>query len=197
MTGWFKRNVLGDGDQGGGWSDLFFRVPPKHPDSRDIFLGGAGLITAVRGVLYLFGAAPQAELFKILGPLFTTIWSVAWIVVGGGAFIVACTGHRWVEVDRLAGFGLMMIWWLFGLMFVFSIFFESDRDRLVLDLTQGFILIITGMVLAAGVVQGIRKTQEINLRKLAVERIRSLERDLAEITSENQRLRREAGEHRG
>ncbi len=181
------------GDEGG-WADLFFRVPPKHPDARDIFLGGAGLITGVRGALYLVSQPPQGELFKILGPVFVGVWSWIWIIGGFGVLAVAVTGHRWPEVDRVAGFGLMMIWWIWGGIYLLSGIFWSVGDRRDIDLVQGAFLVLTGIVLSAGVIQGIRKTQEIQLRKLAMQRLREQDRNLAILIGENDKLREEKTE---
>lgn len=172
--------------------DLIFRVPPKHPDARDIYLGGIGLLTAFRGLQYIFGTPPTAAMFVKLGPIFTSAWSWIWVVCGIGVVAVACTGHRWPEVDRLAGFGLMMIWWMWAGIYALSgIFFPGERRAGDLLIAVG--LFMTGIVMSAGVIQGIRKTQELALRKIAMDQIRGLEQALAEITSENQRLRREAG----
>lgn len=190
MSGRISRFINGES----GWTDLIFRTPPNHPDARDIYLGGAGILTGVRGIFYLEGTPPQAELFKLLGPIFTITWSWIWVVAGFAVAGVTFTKHRWPEWDRMAGFALMMIWWVWGFLYLASgLFFGDDPDRRAVDLLQGLVLILTGIVLTAGVVVGIRKTQEMHLRLLAQEENSRLKLALAEITGENQRLRKEAG----
>ena len=167
-------------------SNLFFRTPPRHPDARDVYLGGCGLITSIRGLFYLV-EDPQAALFTIAGQAFILTW--AWIWVLGGLFVlgVAFTGHKWPELDRYAAFSLMMIWWVWGFMYLVSVTIDSGR-RLA-DAYAGGISVITGLVLTAGVIVSIRKTQEIELRQIAVGRIRELEVQARELAEDNERLR--------
>lgn len=165
---------------------LVFRSPPHHPDARDVYLGGCGVITFVRGLLYLVNA-PQGAVFHQIGELFIDVWS--WIWVGGGIFtvFVAFTGHKWPELDRFAAFLLMMIWWVWGGLYLLSATIDSDRRTT--DLYAGLTLVFTGIVLSAGVILAIRKTQEIMLRQVAVQRIRELEEINGALVEENERLR--------
>lgn len=178
------------------WNDLFFRTPPRHPDARDIYLSGIGIITLLRGVNTLNGAMPTGQMFVALGPVFVTVWSWIWILVGSGAIAVAITGHRWPEVDRLAGFAVMMVWWMWGLLYLLSALFWSDQFR-SFDVFNGVVLIMTGVVMSAGVVLGIRKTQEMGLRQIATRRIRELEGVLNDLSAENERLRKDVSGDQG
>lgn len=178
------------------WHDLFFQVPPRHPDARDIYLFGIGLITALRGINTLTGPLPTAQIFTELGQSFITIWSWIWIMVGAGAAAVTFTKHRWAEVDRAAGFAVMMVWWTWGLLYLLSALFWTDSFR-AFDVFNGVVLIFTGMVMAAGVVLGIRKTQEIGLRKLATDRAQKMEELLNVLTAENERLRKDCEQAKG
>lgn len=188
--------MTGDDDGGRRWSDLFFRVPPQHPDARDIYLFGIGIITTLRGVNTLTGPAPTARMFIELGPAFLIVWGWIWILVGASASAVACTKHRWPEVDRSAGFAVMMVWWMWGLLYLMSAMFWTDTFRLF-DVLTGVVLIFTGMVMSAGVIMGIRKTQEIELRAVTVRRVRELEELLDVMTGENERLRKDCEKARG
>lgn len=165
---------------------LLFRSPPHHPDARDVYLGGCGAITFVRGLLYLVND-PQGAVFRQIGDIFIDTW--AWIWVAGGLFVigVSITGHRWPEVDRYAAFLLMMIWWVWGGLYLLSATIDSDRRAA--DLYAGLTLMLTGLVLSAGVILSIRKTQEISLRQIAVGRIRELEAINEALVMENERLR--------
>lgn len=174
------------------WRDLFFRSPPKHPDARDVYLFGIGTITAFRGINTLTGPPPTGQLFIALGPTFVAIWGWFWILVGGGAALISATGHRWPEVDRAAGFAVMMIWWMWGLLYLLSAALWTDQFR-IFDVLNGCVLILTGVAMSAGVVLGIRKTQEIGLRGIATQRIRELEQVLDELAAENERLRKSVG----
>lgn len=190
MSGRVARFINGDNS----WADLFFRTPPKHPDARDVYLGGAGILTGMRGIFYLAGTPPMGEMFIRLGPIFTVTWSWVWVIAGFSVAAVVFTKHRWPEWDRAAGFLLMMIWWVWGFLYLASgIFFGDDPDRRSVDLLNGLVLVLTGIVLSAGVILGIRKTQELQLRLLTQEENTRLSLALAEITGENQRLRKEAG----
>lgn len=170
--------------------DLFFQSPPRHPDARDIYLFGIGVITSFRGVNSLTGPAPTARMFVELGSTFLTVWSWIWIVVGAGASAIACTGHRWPEVDRAAGFAVMMVWWMWGLLYMLSAVFWSEQFR-AFDIVNGLVLILTGIVMSAGVILGIRKTQEMGLRKIATRRLREMEQTLNSLAAENERLRKD------
>lgn len=170
--------------------DLFFRVPPRHPDARDIYLFGIGFITAMRGLNTLYGPQPSARLFIELGPTFVIIWSYIWMAVGTVACCIAFTRHKWPEVDRAAGFAVMMVWWVWGLLYLASAMFWTDAFR-AFDLFNGLVLIFTGMVMSAGVILGIRKTQEIELRRLTTIRVHELETTLEDVAGENARLRKD------
>lgn len=190
MVGRFTRWLVGNQD----WSEYVFRTPPKHPDARDIYLGGCGLITMVRGLFYLYGTPPQAALFTALGDGFVVAWSWIWIWVGIAVLAVTFTKHKWPEADRLAAFAVMMVWWVWGFIYLISGMLFYDSGRSVTDLLNALILFITGVVLSAGVIQGVRKTQEIALREVAVKRIRQMELEQAELIGENERLRKKCGE---
>jgi hypothetical protein len=165
---------------------LIFRSPPHHPDARDVYLGGCGVITFVRGLLYLVNA-PQGAVFHQVGELFIDVWSWIWVIGGAFTVLVACTGHKWPELDRYAAFLLMMIWWVWGGLYLLSATIDSDRRSA--DFYSGLTLIFTGIVLSAGVILAIRKTQEISLRMVAVGRIRELEAINEALVEENERLR--------
>lgn len=177
-----------------GWTRLVFRSPPRHPDSRDVYLGGCGLITLLRGILFL-RADPQGGIFEAAGSVFTDIWSWVWVL--GGLFVigVACTGHHWEELDRYAAFSLMMIWWVWAALYLISAGISHERQ--VADLATAVLSIVTGLVLTAGVIMGIRKTQEIHLRQIATGRIRELEEQYKELVAENERLRLDLGRCNG
>lgn len=170
---------------------IIFRSPPKHPDARDVYLGGCGIITMVRG-LYFLREDPQAALFELTGQIFIQTWAWIWVFIGLFVVSVAFTGHKWPELDRYAAFALMMVWWVWGLMYLVSVTLDSDR-RLA-DAYTGVIAVITGLVLTAGVIVTIRKTQEIELRQIAVRRIRELETIAKTLVGENERLRLKCGE---
>lgn len=171
-------------------TNVIFRAPPKHPDARDVYLGGCGIITTVRGLYYL-REDPQAALFELAGQIFIQTWAWIWVAIGMFVVGVAFTGHKWPELDRYAAFALMMVWWVWGLMFIVSA--TVDSDRRLADAYSGAISLITGLVLTAGVIVAIRKTQEIELRQVAVGRIRELETIAKTLAEENERLRLECG----
>lgn len=171
-----------------------FRTPPNHPDARDIYLGGCGAITFIRGLLYLVND-PQAAVFSTLGSLFIDVWAYIWVFGGLFVFVVAFTRHKWPEIDRYAAFLLMMIWWIWGGLYLLSATLDSGRRSA--DLFAGLALVLTGLVLSAGVILGIRKTQELQLRQVAVSRIRELERDAKALARENEQLRLEMGKMQG
>ena len=173
---------------------MVFRSPPDHPDARDVYLGGCGLITAFRGIYYLT-TPPNAALFDLAGPVFNSVWAWFWLLGGLFVFGVACTGHKWEELDRYGAFALLMLWWLWGLLYLISATLDSGQRTA--DLVAGLLAMITGLVLTAGVITGIRKTQEIRLRQVAVGRIRELERIARDLTAENERLRLDLGRSDG
>lgn len=153
-----------------------------------VYIGGCGVITLLRGFFYLFGTRPDAALFEALGDGFVLFWSVVWVVVGAAVVVIAGTGHRWPEADRVAAFLMLMLWWVWGLLFLISgIFFESARKGN--NIFSGLTLLFTGLVISAGVIQGLRKTHEIQLRQVAVERIRTLEEAVLRQSAEIQALR--------
>lgn len=154
-----------------------------------MYLAGAGLITALQGATYIWGVPPAAYVFVQLGPVFLTIWGVVWFLVGLSATTVAFTGHRHPDWDRLAAFAVMMLWWISGFLYLLSAVLASDSGRQGSDLLIGLRFILTGIVLSAGVVQGLRKTHEIWLRQRAEERVRELEGTVLEIAAENASLR--------
>lgn len=172
-----------------GWSDYLFQAPPRHPDARAVYLGGAGIITALRGGQIIWGNPPQAWVFLELGPVFVDFWGVIWIVVGVAALLVAATGHRHPDWDRLSAFGMLMLWFVWGTLYLLSSALAPDSERRLQDLYLGLGLIGTGIILSAGVIQGIRKTQEIFLRKASEARRSELEVALVRLTEENERLR--------
>jgi hypothetical protein len=172
-----------------GWSDYLFRTPPAQPDARTVYLAGAGLITALQGGSYLWGVPPGAYLFSILGSIFITFWGWMWIFIGLSAVGVALTGHRHPDWDRLAAFAVMMLWWVWGFIYLLSAIIAADTDRQTTDLLIGLRLILTGLVLSAGVVQGLRKTHEIWLRERAESRVRELEATVLAFAAENESLR--------
>lgn len=174
------------------WSEYVFRTPPRKPDARMMFLGGTGLITATRGALVVFAVSPQAFVFEVLGPAFVNFWGITWMAVGAICVGIAATGHRHPEWDRLAAFLLMVLWWTWGVLYLISpLWPETPPDRVKTDLLAGSTLVLTGLVLSSGVILSIRKTQEIQLRVIAVNRIRQLEDDLREVVSANEVLRTE------
>ncbi len=172
-----------------GWSDYLFRTPPDQPDARTVYLAGAGLITGLQGAGYIWGIPPGAYLFTLLGPVFIVFWGWVWIAVGIAAAVVAFTGHRHPDWDRLAAFAVMMLWWIWGFIYLFSALLASDDGRQNTDLLIGLRFILTGIVLSAGVVQGLRKTHEIWLRERAEERVRELEKTVLDFAAENESLR--------
>jgi MFS family permease len=175
-----------------GWSDYMFRAPPKQPDARMVFLGGSGLITGLRGALAVWGPAPNGYLFDVLGRGFVVFWGSAWLLVGIICMAVAATGHRYPEWDRVAAFLLMTMWWLWGVIYLVSAIWPDSQDgRRGTDLLLGGVFIVTGSVLSAGVILSLRKTQEIQLREVAVSRIRQLEDDMVALAGENARLQHE------
>jgi hypothetical protein len=178
-----------------GWSNYLFRSPPDQPDARTVYLAGVGLTTALQGSSYVWGIGPTAWLFLELGPIFIMFWGWIWMIVGLTAVGVAFTGHRHPDWDRLAAFAVMMLWWVWGLIYLFSALFAPDDDRQTADLLIGLRLILTGLVLSAGVVQGLRKTHEIWLRERAEDRVRELEQGLLMMAAENEALRLQC-EHR-
>lgn len=185
---WIKQFVSGQP----GWSDYLFRSPPQHPDARMVFLGGAGIITALRGALVAFGPQPVGYLFDVLGHGFVLFWGVAWILVGFICLITAATGHRYPDWDRIAAFLLMTMWWLWGAVYIVSAFWPgATGDRRGADLLLGGVFVLTGSVLSAGVILSLRKTQEIQLRQIAVNRIRQLEDDMRTLAAENALLQHE------
>lgn len=171
-------------------TNIIFRTPPRHPDARDVYLGGCGIITMVRGLYYL-REDPAAALFELAGQIFIQTWAWIWVAVGIFVLLVAFTGHRWPELDRYAAFALMMVWWVWGLMYLVSV--TVDSGHRLSDAYAGAIAVITGLVLTAGVIVAIRKTQEIELRQVAVGRIRELEAIAEALAEENERLRLECG----
>lgn len=193
MPGRFRRFIYGEP----GWSDYLFRTPPKQPDARAVYLGGAGLITAFRGGQTIWGLPPSAYVFQALGDVFITFWGAMWIIVGLVVFVVSLTGHKHPDWDRLSAFAMLMLWWVWGLLYLISVPLDPTGDRWATDLTIGFGLIITGFVLAAGVVQGLRKTHEIFLRETAQHRVAELEQDFLTIAAENERLQLENATLRG
>lgn len=168
--------------------DIIFKVPPKKPDSRMYFLGGCGLITIFRGAYILFGRPPVAEIFDALGSWFIYFWAWVWIFVGIAVMIVAGTGHWRAELDRAAAFFLMGIWWMWAALYFISAVLPHNEDRLA-DFLNGCVLGVTGIVLSAGIIQGIRKTQEIRLKQLAMEELRLLNLQTLVIVEENRRMR--------
>lgn len=168
--------------------DKIFKQPPKKPDSRMFFLGGCGLITMVRGAYTLFGRPPQAEVFIILGPWFIVFWSWIWMFVGFTVMLVAGSGHWKPDLDRAAAFLLMSIWWVWSLLYLLSAALPQNPERWA-DLLNSVILAATGLVLTAGIIQGIRKTQEIRLKELAIAQLKQLEAEVIIIAAENRRLR--------
>ena len=181
-----------------GWSDYLFQAPPKRPDARMVFLGGAGAITALRGALTVFGPIPpQAYLFTVLGDVFVGFWGVAWMIVGLGCVTIAALGHRYPEWDRFSAFLLMTMWWLWGAIYLVSAIWPTSPDnRRLADLLNGGVLVITGAVLSSGVVLYLRKTQEIQLRSIALSRIRQLEADLRDLTTAKTHLELELEQER-
>jgi len=178
------------GTNPGVFRNLLFRTPPHHPDARDVYLGGCGAITFIRGLLYLVND-PAGAVFAQAGTLFISVWAWVWVVGGAFIVVVSFTRHKWVELDRYAAFLLMMIWWIWGGLYLLSATIDSERRAA--DLYTGMTLVLTGIVLSAGVILGIRKTQEIELRQVAVRRIRELEADNAALAEENERLRISCG----
>lgn len=176
-----------------GWSDYLFRQPPGIPDARMVYLGGAGIITAFRGIQTIWGTAPVGYMWGVLGNTFITFWGWTWIVVGVTVVGVSLTGHRHPDWDRLSAFAMLMLWWVWGFIYLGSAIFDPTGDRRALDFSLAIGLIFTGVVLSAGVIQGLRKTHEIWLRQQAEARIRQLESAILLIAEENNTLRSENG----
>jgi hypothetical protein len=172
-----------------GWSDYLFQIPPKQPDARAVYLAGTGLITAIRGAQTVWGQPPQAWLFVELGSVFVLFWGWVWIAVGVITLLVAATGHRHPDWDRLSAFSMLMLWFVWGLIYLVSAWLAPTSDRRLIDLYAGLGLIFTGIILSAGVIQGLRKTHEIYLREQSEKARRDLEVTLIEVTKENERLR--------
>lgn len=170
--------------------DMIFRMPPKKPDSRMYFLGGCGLITITRGLYIVFGRPPEAEIFTELGSWFVNFWACIWIFVGLSVMIVAGTGHWKAELDRSAAFLLMAIWWLWAVLYLISACLPANTDRLA-DFLQAGILAVTGLVLTAGIIQGIRKTQALKMQELTLAELQLLQRQTLEVVNENKRMRQE------
>jgi uncharacterized membrane protein HdeD (DUF308 family) len=158
-----------------------------------VYLGGAGVITAFRGIQVIWGTPPTGYIFFILGDFFVTFWGWTWIVVGTLVVITSLTGHRHPDWDRLAAFSMLMLWWVWGFIYLASAIFDPIGDRRALDISLAIGLIFTGIVLSAGVIQGLRKTHEIWIRQQAEARIVELEDAILKITEENQLLRGEHG----
>lgn len=175
------------------WADYLFRAPPRQPDARMVYIGGCGIITMIRGLFYIFGDPPTAALFENLGRGFVLFWSIMWVATGVAVIVVAGTGHRWPHADRFAAFIMLMLWWVWGALFLLSGLLFAGEGRAARDIYSGLGLLVTGVVIAAGVIQGLRKTQEIQLREIAVRRIRELEEALVKIAAENEALRKEGG----
>lgn len=171
------------------WSDFLFRTPPHQPDARMVYIGGCGLITLTRGLYYLFGTRPDAAMFTALGQGFVVFWSIIWTLTGASVMVIAGTGHRWPSADRFAAFAMLMLWWAWGVLFLVSGVFFFDSGRRGQDIFAGLLLLFTGVIIAAGVIQGLRKTHEIQLREIAVKRIRELEEAVLTLSGENQALR--------
>jgi hypothetical protein len=154
-----------------------------------IYIGGCGIITMIRGFFYLYGNTPDAALFQALGRGFVMFWSIVWVLVGALVVGVAATGHRWPGTDRIAAYAMLMLWWVWGGLFLISGVFFFDSDRRSQDIFAGLTLLFTGLVITAGVIQGLRKTREIQLREVAVARIRELEEAVVRLSAENEVLR--------
>lgn len=187
----FREFVFGEP----GWSDYLFRKPPKQPDARTVYLGGVGLITALRGAQTLWGQPPAAYLFTALGNVFVAFWGWVWLLIGVATFVVSLSGHKHPDWDRLAAFTIMSLWFTWGAIYLVSSFLAPDDDRRTTDLIAGLVLIGTGIVLAAGVVQGLRKSQEIWLRQRTEETVRELGQGLLKMAKENEELRAALGQH--
>lgn len=170
--------------------DVIFRKPPKKPDARMFFLGGCGLITMIRGFYLFFGRPPQAEIFDQLGPWFINFWGCVWVFLGFAVMLVAGSGHWRSELDRAAAFLMLGLWWVWGLLYLISACIPGNPDPTA-DLLQACLLAVTGTVLTAGIIQGIRKTQEIRLKELAVAQIQQITAEALIISRENARLRAE------
>lgn len=180
-----RRFILGQP----GWAEYLFPPPPRMPDARSVYLGGVGVITMLRGIYNIWGPIPTGWLFQDLGYGFIAFWGGVWMTVGACGIAVAATGHRHAEWDRLAAFALLALWWGWGLIYIISGLFSPDPDRRWLDVLIGVIFIFTGIVLSAGIVQGLRKTHEIFLREQVQKRVAELESAILVIAEENERLR--------
>lgn len=187
--GRIKRFFLGQP----GWSDYLFRAPPRQPDARAVYLAGASLVTALQGGGFIWGIPPSAWLFLVLGETFVIIWGWIWMIIGVLGLGVAFTGHKHPDWDRLAAFAVMMLWWVWGFIYLFSALLAPDAERRTTDLIIGLRYILTGIVLSAGVIQGLRKTHEIWLRERAEDRVRELEKTVLDFAAENARLRLQVG----
>jgi hypothetical protein len=170
--------------------DMMFKMPPRKPDSRMYFLGGCGLITLVRGLNIIFGNRPEAEVFGFLGPWFITFWGSIWIFIGISVMAVAGTGHWKAELDRSAAFLLMAVWWIWALLYLISSILPGSVDRLT-DLLTALILAVTGLVLSAGIIQGIRKTQALKMQALTLAELHLLQAQTLEVVNENKRMRKQ------
>lgn len=163
--------------------NMIFKVPPRKPDARMFFMGGAGLITALRGVLFIWGRPLQASVFQVTPEWFILFWGLAWIFTGLAAMIVAATGHWKRELDYSAAFLLMALWLVWGVLYIVSGFIAvfNNLPNADADFYQALSSVVTGLVLAAGIVTSIRKTQAMTTLELALDTIHQLRKENNEL----------------
>ena len=174
---------------GGGESILerVFKTPPRKPDARMFFIGGAGLISLIRGVNNLWGNPPVGALFDKLGNFFTVFWSIMWVLIGLFTVIVAMLGHKVPALDLAVAYLLLFLWWLWAFIyFVSALFLRGDFLQ---DIIATFILSITGTVLTAGVILSIRKTQLLTLNEAMRAQLEGAKADLETLALQCKQLR--------